>query len=354
MTERRLARLAVDPGAVCENWRLLGKVSPSGEAAAVIKADAYGLGVDRIAPSLMAAGCQLFFVATVGEGVRLRELLGAQPAIYVLNGVYGPDLATLSAHNLVPVLNSLDQLRVWRDNGRPSFALHIDTGMNRLGLAMTELPTVRDIIGADRPYLVMSHLACASEPDHPMNAIQCGRFAHVKTQIPAWDFSLAASAGMLLGPEFSTGVSRPGIALYGSWASSAKTARGLQVSARAFAPILQLRDIAAGDTVGYGATFTAKKTMRLATIGAGYADGVPRALSGKGFAAIEGAVCPYVGRVSMDLIVIDVTGVTGASLGADVELLGDYIRLDDLAAAADMIPYEILTGFGAAMRRTAA
>jgi alanine racemase len=351
--EPRLARLVVDAGAVAENWAVVSKLSTQGEAAAVVKADAYGLGIDRVAASLWRRGCELYFVASTAEGMRLRELVGPGPAIYVLNGLTGQEAAYQASHNIVPVLNSLDQIRDWEQAGRPSCALHVDTGMNRLGVGMDQLALVRDRLGGVRPYLLLSHLACASETLHPMNAIQRDHFIAAREIIAPYESSLSASAGALLGKDYHFGMLRPGVALFGSWASDAPQAPPLQPAARAFAPILQLRDLSPGDTVGYGATYTAGRAMRVATVGAGYADGIPRSLSNKGFAAIEGVLCPYLGRVSMDLIVIDVTEAN-AHLGADVELLGDYVRLDDLAAAAGMIPYEILTNFGAAMRRTAA
>ena len=353
MSGTRPARLVIDPGAVAENWRRVSKLTGSSDVAAVVKADAYGLGVDRVAANLWWAGCQLFFVAAVGEGVRLRELMGAQPAIYVLDGMSPADAPVLNAHNLVPVLNSLDQIRVWDQAGRPSFALHVDTGMNRLGVAMEQLGAVAERLNGERPYLLLSHLACASDPKHPMNAQQLGRFREASAVIKAYDVSLSASAGLLLGKDFHAGVLRPGIALFGSWASEAPGAPALSPAARAYAPILQIRDVARGDSVGYGATYTAERSMRLATVAAGYADGVLRSLSGKGFAAVEGEICPYVGRVSMDLIVLDVTYAPAARLGEDVELLGDYVRLDALASAADTAPYELLTSFGAAMRKSA-
>jgi alanine racemase len=346
--------LVVDPGAVAENWRRISKLVGGGDVAGVVKADAYGLGVDRIAANLWWAGCQTFFVASAGEGVRLRELMGAQPAIYVLDGLTGAEAANMAAHNLVPVLNSLDQIRVWEQAGKPSCALHVDTGMNRLGVGMGQLGAVAERMAGHKPYLLISHLACASEPDHPMNARQLSLFREARAAVPAYDGSLAASAGLLLGQAYQVGVSRPGIALYGSWASAAAPAPPLAPSVRAFAPILQIRDVSPGDSVGYGASFTASRPMRLATVAAGYADGVLRSLSGKGFAAVEGELCPYIGRVSMDLIVLDVTHAPAARLGEDVELLGDYVSLDALADAAGTAPYEILTSFGAAMRKTAA
>lgn len=335
-----------------ENWRIVGRLQPSAEIAAVVKADAYGLGADHVGPALAQAGARTFFVAAAGEGVALRTRLGAGVRIFVLNGPRGDDVGVLRAAGLTPVLNSLEQIALWRDSGAGAFAVHVDTGMNRLGVSAAHWGDALAALGDAKPALLMSHLACASDPFHPMNGKQRATFDAVAATLPGVPRSLAASAGAVLHEKgYGYDLVRPGIALYGSWAAENADCPAMTIAARAYAPILQVRDIAPGDSIGYGATFVADTPMRVATIGAGYADGVSRALSNKGFVAIDGVICPMLGRVSMDLIVINVTWAKSAGVGDVVELLGDDCDLDSLARAADTIPYEILSAFGASMRR---
>lgn len=349
----RLAHLRVDVAAAVSNWRIAGRARPQAEAAAVVKADAYGLGSHAIAPALAAAGARTFFVATAAEGTALRAILGPGPTVLVLNGPTAEDGGTFEYAALTPVLNSLDQIARWRTRPAAPFALHIDTGMNRLGVALRDVGGARDALNGAAPHLVMSHLACASDPFHPMNERQRRDFVAAAALFPGVRRSLAASAGMILpGGDSGFDLTRPGIALYGSWASANADAPAMHTVARVEAPILQIREVAAGETIGYGATFTAERAMRTATVAAGYADGVPRSLSNRGFAAVDGVICPYVGRVSMDLITIDITRAPGAAVGVMVELLGDAAKLDALADAAGVIPYELLTGFGAAMGKS--
>ena len=306
-----------------------------------MKADCYGLGVDLIAPALAAAGARTFFVATLGEGLDLRRLLGAGPAIYVLNGLTPEDAAPMRAAQLTPVLNSPAQIALWDG----PCALHVDTGMNRLGLQMRDLSAAEAL----QPAIVMSHLACASDPSDPMNAVQRARFVEASVMFPKARKSLAASAGALHEPEFAFDLIRPGVGLYGGGPLD-RDNPALAVVATLTAPLLSVFDVEAGESVGYGASFVAPKRLRAATAAFGYADGWLRSLSGKGYGVVGGVKCPLLGRVSMDLITLDVSAVPGAQAGDEVEFLGSNAKLDEMAALAETIPYEILTNLSGVRR----
>jgi alanine racemase len=309
----------------------------------VVKADGYGLGADTIAPALAAAGTRTFFVATLGEGLALRALLGAGVAIYVFNGPAPGEAETYRQADLVPALNSPAQIALW-DASAPH-ALHVDTGMNRLGLKPHELHAAREL----RPLMVMSHLACASDPAHPMNAVQRARFTEIAAQYPAAKRSLAASGGIMLGRDYTFDLTRPGIGLYGGGALDEANPQ-LATVATLEAPILQAFDLPAGASVGYGATFTAASPLRAATVALGYADGWLRSLSGSGYGHIGGATCPLLGRVSMDLVTIDISAAPNAREGDFVEFLGPNVKLDDVAARAGTISYEVLTNLSGVRR----
>lgn len=321
--------------------------------AAVVKADGYGLGAIEVASALAAAGCRLFFVAQLDEGVALRVALPAIE-IAVLNGVLPGTAPDFAAHDLVPVLNDLGQVAAWRklcrDAGPRPAMLHLDTGMARLGLPAAELAA----IAADPALLdgvplraVMSHLACADEPAHPLNAEQLRRFQVARAALPAAPASLAASSGILLGPGWHFELVRPGVALYGVNPQPATPNPMAQVIALK-AKILQVRDVDRGMTVGYGATHLVDRPSRIATVAAGYADGLLRSLSNRGSAVLGGHRVSVVGRVSMDLITLDVSSVEPALAqpGALVDLVGPGHTVDDLAAEAGTIGYEILTALG--------
>jgi alanine racemase len=333
---RRLARLYVSPGAVADNWRFFARLSDA-ECAPVVKADAYGLGADAIAIALARAGAQTFFVATIGEGRALRDVLGGARRIFVLNGVCAAeDIATMQAAALTPVLNSPEQIALWRGAG--PCALHIDTGMNRLGLQPAQIAAADGL----QPDLVMSHLANASAPNHPKNAQQRARFTDLAARFPNAKKSLGASAGALLGADYAFDMIRPGIGLYGGGPLDAGNP-SFSTAARLTAPLLTVFDIPAGETIGYGGTFTAQKPMRLGTAALGYADGWLRSLSGSGYALVGGARCPLLGRVSMDLVTLDLSAARNARAGDEAEFLGDGVKVDEVAAWAGTIPYEILT-----------
>lgn len=350
--------LTVDLEALAANYRTLVEAARGAEVAPAVKADAYGLGVAPVSRRLWDEGARRFFVARLAEGIELRRELGGREAqILVLDGCAPGAADALSTAGLVPVLNSLPQIEAWTAHGRGAgralpAALHIDTGINRLGLRPEEARALADapdrLRGLDLD-LVISHLACAAEPDHPMNAAQAARFAELAGLFPDARASLANSAGTFLGPDFRFDMVRPGISLYGGGPFGRPDPR-IRAVARLEAPILQVRSVPPGESVGYGATFTATHTTRLAIVAAGYADGVLRSEGSRGHAWLDGRPCPLIGRVSMDLIAVDVTEVPAARPGEMVELLGANIPVDDAAAGAT-IAYELLVRIGGRSRR---
>ncbi len=346
---RATTMLTIDVAAVVANWRRIAAMVAPAEAAAVVKADCYGLGAAHIAPALFAAGCRSFFVATIDEGIRLRRDL-PDGAIYVLSGPLPGTEADFAAHRLIPVLNSLPQVAGWTAGGGAACVIHIDTAMNRLGLEQGELERLTSdpqLLGANRPVLIMSHLACADETQSPVNQAQltafhrlCGGFAAIRR-------SLAASSGVFLGPAFHFDMVRPGAALYGLNPTPDHPNPMAQV-VRLQGKILQVRDVDSPMTVGYGATHRVARRGRLATVAIGYADGWFRSLGNRGHGVIGGIKVPVAGRVSMDLTSFDVTEVPSALLhpGALVDLIGPTHTADDVAADAGTIGYEILTALG--------
>lgn len=338
--------LQIDLSAVVANWTALAARAPGARAAAVVKADGYGLGAPRVVTALHAAGVRDFFVALAQEGRAIRPHLPDDTRINVLSGhMAGEDLT-----GLVPVLNSAAQF--FRDRamrpGQP-FAIQLDTGMNRLGMEAGEWGAIRaEALAANAgrgPDLIMSHLACADEPDHPANAAQLAAF-HAMTDGCGVPRSLAATGGILLGPDYHFDLVRPGVGLYGGL-PFAEARQVLRLSL----PVIQIRDVAAGEYVGYGASWTAESPRRIATVAAGYADGILRSLSSRGASLYAGGVgCPIVGRVSMDLITVDVTAL-GATPDA-LELICPEQPIDRLADFAGTIGYEILTSLGHRYPRT--
>lgn len=347
--------LTIDLDAIAANWRALDAMTDV-ETAAVIKADAYGLGVARVGPVLLAAGAKTFFVALAEEGVALREAIGPAPEIYVFSGLMPGDEPLAREAELIPLLNSPAQVEAarrmaMRDDEPTPVGLQLDSGMNRLGLEAAELDALLDdpagFEGLELRH-VMSHLACADEPAHPLNAAQRDAFAAM-TDRAAFDGvprSLAATGGVLLGAPWRFEMTRPGVGLYGGMPFA--EARPV---VRVETPIIQTRDVAAGEIVGYGAAYETRSPRRIATVAAGYADGWLRT-SSAGFTAWIGATpLPSAGRVSMDLITLDVTDAPEAVEGAMVELLGERTRIDHVADAAGTIGYEILTSLGARYQR---
>ncbi|MGF1464108.1 MAG: alanine racemase [Maricaulaceae bacterium] len=352
-------RLSIDLDAVRANHRFFAGRAPGAETAAVVKADAYGCGLGPVARTLLAERVRTFFVATPYEGAQLREVLGP-PAdgcrVYALNGFCPGEARDLAACGVAPVINTLEQAREWAalDGVPPAPALQIDTGLNRLGLPADQALAIAndtDLMTRLKPDLVMSHLACGFDPDHPMNRRQREAFSGLCGLFPQARASLAASAGVLLGPDYHFDLTRVGVGLYGG-ARQTDDTPALAPVVRLEAPILQIRDLEPGDRVGYGADFAAQSPMRAAVLSVGYADGVLRALGGKGYAAFGSHQLPVLGRVSMDLLTIDVTAAgADAAPGAFVTVLGGPIDLDDQARHAGTIGYELLVRLGPRLRR---
>lgn len=347
----RLARARVDANAIAENWRFFRKQAPNAVCAAVVKADGYGLGAESAARATAEAGARVFFTATFNEARHVRTLLGEGPQIFVLNGPLADDVAQFAPLRLTPVLNSMQQIALW--NGRGPAALHIDTGMNRLGVALDELGAAAEALKESSPTLIMSHLACGSTPSHAMNERQRLRFIEAAKLFPRAPLSLAATSGTLMGADYHFDLIRPGIGLYGSGDTEGVTPP-LAVAVTIEAPILQVRDVEPGQSFGYGAAFVAQRRMRTATVALGYADGFLRSLAGRGYGVLAGKQLPLLGRVSMDLVILDVSECAAAAPGAMVEFLGAQVRLDDVAACAGTSAYEILTGLAGTVRRMGA
>lgn len=353
------AFLEIDLAALRANYRRLRAELGSVACAAVVKADAYGLGAAEIAPALAAEGARTFFVAHLDEAIALRARLPQDAEILVLNGLVPGAEGDHVAQRILPVLNSICQIDAWsaaaRRAGRPlPAAIQIDTGMARLGLPEAELAELAEgsgrLDGIDLR-LVMSHLACADRADAAMNRAQLGRFQAGRRRLPAAPASLANSSGIFLGPDFHFQIARPGAALYGL-APVAGAANPMTPVVRLKARIVQVREIAAGTAVGYGAGWTAARRSRIATVAVGYGDGYLRSLSHRASARIRGHVLPLVGLVSMDTATFDVTGVPEAVEGAFVDLIGPGHGADALAGEAGTIGYEILTGLGARYARS--
>lgn len=348
-------RLLVDLDALARNYRKLCATASPAECAAVVKADAYGLGVAPVVRSLVRAGCSSFFVATVAEGCELR---GLEPdaVIYVFGGATPEDTATLVDAELVPVLNSYAQVECWaRAGGRAPAALHIDTGMSRLGLSAREVEQLAgDTALLERldVTLVMTHFACADQAEHEMNREQLVRFEQLRRRLPRARTSIAGSAGIFIDAAHRGDVVRPGIALYGGNPFTGRD-NPMEPVASLHGQILQLREIDEACTVGYGATYAVTPPARIAVVGVGYADGYPRCLGNRAVAALGGVRVPVIGRVSMDLLCVDVSGIAPerVRVGGWVELFGAVVTLDEIAEAAGTISYEILAGLGSRLER---
>ncbi len=326
-----------------------------GKCGAVVKADGYGLGLTEVSRALGAAGCDRFFVATIDEGIALRKAIGDRPVVYILNGVMAADaVGEFAAHGLTPVLNSPGDIALWgshcRESGGGTAILALDTGMHRLGLTLAEVRDLAGDLGAlDGISLdyVMSHLACAEDPGHPMNEEQRRRFDALRGNLAPAPASLANSGGIFLGPAYHYDLARPGAALYGvSRATGApkkmKQAVGLK------GKILQIRVVDSESTVGYGASGSVPAGSRLATVAVGYADGYLRSLGNSGHGYAAGVKIPVVGRISMDLITFDITAIPAGALaqGDEIEMIGENQTVDDVADEAGTIGYEILTSLG--------
>ena len=360
MTEGAGAVLTVDLDAIVRNWRTIGqRLAPGCHVAAVVKADGYGLGALPVARALRASGCMRFFVATLDEGIALRSAVD-DAEIIVLNGLIAAEAAEFHRHALIPLLASLEQASAWRDfavglRRKLPAALQVDTGMSRLGLNRTDIGMliVQSVFAqAVEVMLIVSHLACADEPGHPLNRRQLDQFNAQRRLFPGVAASIAASSGIFLGPDWHADWVRPGAALYGI-NPTPSAANPMAPVVRLQARILQVRDIDAGESVGYGATHQAVGPTRLAVVAIGYADGVFRSLGNRGHGHIGDKRVPVVGRVSMDLTIFDVTGLADSEIntGTMIDLIGPQNPIDDVAARAGTIGYEILTSLGPRLRR---
>jgi alanine racemase len=337
------ATLTIDLSALAANWRDLNSFSSS-ETAAVVKADGYGLGAAPVARCLAQAGVRSFFVAVAEEGVALRRALGPGPSISVFSGHMAGDTGMIRDADLTPMINSVDQMlrHVEALPGHP-FGVQLDTGMNRLGMEAAEWAALRDIALEQSPTLIMSHLACADDPADPMNAQQRDTFIQMTADIRT-KRSLAATGGILLGPEYHFDMTRPGVGLYGGLPFvDARPVVTLDI------PVIQVRDVEPGKSVGYAASWTANRPSKIATVSAGYADGLIRAMGPQARLFSNGISVPCVGRVSMDMLGVDVTDLK--SEPESLELLGHHQSVDTLAGWAGTIGYEVLTSLGARYKR---
>ena len=355
--------LTVDLAAIAENYRRLKAAFQHRGVAAVVKADGYGLGAGRVAPALVHAGARSFFVAQLDEALRLRPLLDrCHPALslYVLNGLMPGAEADYADNKILPVLNSLGEIEAWsrfarrREQALPA-AIHLDSGMCRLGLPPDEVARLRGEPGHLQgivPTCILSHLACAEEPGNPKNAEQLVTLKAALTALPRAPVSFCNSSGIFLGPDYHFDLGRPGVALYGVNPTPA-VPNPMRPVVRLQAKILQIREIDAPQTVGYGATHRATGPARIATVAAGYADGYLRSLSSRGHAWVAGHRVPVVGRVSMDLLALDVTAVAPEAVrpGDWAELINAQQDVDAVAREAGTIGYEILTSLGARYHR---
>jgi alanine racemase len=349
------ARLSIDLGALKRNWQALDKVSRGALTAAVVKADAYGLGLTPVARAFYQAGARFYFVATPDEGIAVRAALPEDTHVFVLNGLYPGAAPLYVGERLMPCISSIPMLEEWlaaclaRNESLPA-ALHFDTGINRLGFRLNEAPVVKRMIDqiGYAPQMIMSHLACADQPQHEKNRTQLALFSSVLAQFPHVPASLSNSAALMSGREYHFQMVRPGIALYGGRAVQGRR-NPMAPVVRLEAPILQVKDVRTGESVGYGALQTMARDSRIAVVGIGYADGFFRHQSGAnsragGRVVVRNQYAPVVGRVSMDMIQIDVTDLPQAPApGEMVEVLGPNISVDDQADVGNTIGYEILT-----------
>lgn len=361
MTYSDSAELHIDLAALQDNYDRLAREAASAHCAAVVKADGYGLGVEKVATALNERGCTTFFVAQTGEAMALKAVL-PDVVIYVLNGLPDGAAADFAAQQLRPCLISPAQVAQWQaycqtTSPHPA-CLFVDTGFNRLGL--TEID-VADLAGSPSLFegwelsLIASHLACADTPEHPMNAAQLERFRHALTQLPDAPASLANSGGIMLGEAYHFDMVRPGIMLYGG-AATARAEDALAPVAALRAPILQTRALSAGDAVGYGASFTAAHEMQIGILSLGYGDGLGRHFGNlspaKARFMVNGHAVPLIGRISMDSLAIDLTDCPITPQTGDlVEIFGPNNQIDDLAAQGNTIAYELLTSLGTRYNR---
>ncbi|KAB2704014.1 MULTISPECIES: alanine racemase [Brucella] len=352
--ERDLAAggvLTIDLSALRHNYSAIARHIAPTRAAAVVKADAYGLGASRVAPAFYDAGCRDFFVAHLGEAIALKPFLQPDATLYVLNGLQPGTEEACAREGILPVLNSLEQIENWaalatRQGKKLPALLQLDTGMSRLGLSPKEFERFLEnatLLDAIDIKFVISHLASGDEPENAANARQLANMTALLARLPKLPVAFANSGGSFLDKTYHFDLARPGVALYGVGPKS-EIIPVLTLSAR----VIQVREINKGAAVGYGGAYIAEGPMRVATIAVGYADGWFRSLSNKGAAFFGDTRLPIIGRVSMDSITLDVSALPEGTLklGSLVELIGPHQRLEDVARDCDTIPYEILTALG--------
>src|SRR6201991_1404544 len=351
--------LTVDLAAIVANWRKLEKTEVPAECAGVVKANAYGCGAEQVARALSNAGCKTFFVATLDEAKAVRAAVPESAAIYVLDGFFQNSGDAYAKSNCRPVIGDLNELAEWdvfcrRSGWNGGAAIHIDTGINRLGLTIAEARAIIPRINAGDHgiTLVMSHLASAELLNNPTNARQLTAFREIASLFSGVPASLSNSSGIYLGPQFQFDLVRPGAALY-SINPTPESDNPMQPVVELKARIVQVRNVERGETVGYGGTWTARRPTRIALVSAGYADGYFRAASANdgtrgAEVVVAGKRCPVAGRVSMDLIAVDITDIekNAARRGHMVTLIGEGITVDELAHHFGTIGYEVLTNLG--------
>lgn len=350
--------LTIHLSRITENYHRLKKQFTGPQTAAVIKANAYGLGAVRVANALTAAGCEWLFVASLEEGVALRNA-GIQTRLAVFHGPFAGQEAAFIEHGLLPVINHIPQLERWMlvtaHHPSADYMLHVDTGMCRLGLSDADVKWLvahGHTLLARKPLYLLSHLACSNNPTHVKNAEQLARFAKIQVQFPNIPTSFCNSSGIYLPADFHGILARPGSALYGINPTPEQT-NPMRHVADLSAPIIMIRDLDRDETVGYGATHPAKKGSRIAIVQMGYADGLLRILSNKGRVFMDDIACPIVGRVSMDMIAVDLASVPERKLAAGVmvDIICSHQPVDDIATQAATIGYEIFTRLGGRLER---
>lgn len=353
--------LEIDLARIRANYRIISKICKTSEIASVVKANSYGLGADAIAPALQMENCQSFFVTSVDEGISLRKVLGQKSNIFVFNGVFSNDVEEFRNSNLIPVLNSLKQVEIWQEFASLKkevlpCTIHVDTGMNRLGMIDTEMQHIIDkpdlLVGLELQYII-SHLSASEIVDDPYNLQQLKKFKHYLKYFPKVKASLANSSSIFLGKEYHFDLIRPGAALYGINPLGNTFKNPMHNPIRLTAPIIQLQELPPESYIGYNMTFKTNSNRLIATLPLGYADGYPRAFSNCGVVVIDSHSAPVVGRVSMDSITVDVTELPPNKifLGQQAEIIGNYCTLDKIANIINTIGYEILTLLGSRYKR---
>jgi len=335
--------LIIDLNALAENYNYLKSLKPNTQIAGVVKANAYGVGLEEVARVLEINGCSNFFVATLDEALNLRKI--TEKAIYVFNGVNSREEITFINNNITPILNSLGQVEIWQFatkdlNKVPTFAIHIDSGMNRLGIDVADIDKVKH-----HKSLVLTHFMDAENRKSSLTKAQLDNVKKIVENFTNSTFSFSNSQAIINFPQLTESIARPGIALYGG--VKHPNIKGL---IKIYSKIIQLKEVRESGYIGYNGIDKAKKGMKLATIAIGYADGYLRSAAGNGYCFINNKKAKVLGKISMDLIVLDVSSIDGVKVGDEVEIIGDNISLNDFAQFANTSPYEVLTRFGSSQR----